>query len=222
MRVGIIYTFFIWIMFIACIRQRDIRKSEKINKKFKAIVCTDLKIKLYMLFMSIVLFSIMFFLFVAFPENTVIQNIRSITLISLLAIAAYYDWLEFRIPNKLIIIGFVLWIGITVFEAITMNDQWLRNLISEIIVSMAFLIVCVLCMIIVKNGLGMGDIKLLMLIGLMEGIDGAISSVFASMLVIFVVSIVLLIAKKKTKTDVLPFAPYILIGTILSIATMGY
>ena len=77
-------------------------------------------------------------------------------------------------------------------------------------------------MIIVKNGLGMGDVKLLILIGLLEGMDGAISSLFISMLIIFTVSIVLIIAKKKSKTDMLPFAPYILIGTIISICTSGY
>ncbi len=222
MGIGLAYAFVMCLMFIFCIRQRDIRKKQNLVLKFKAIKCSNLKINIYILIMTFIVFVVTVILFIAFPDNTNIQNIRSITLISLLVVAAYYDWLEYRIPNKLIGLGIILWIIITIFEAILMNNIWIRNLILEVIVSVAFLIVCILCMIIVKNGLGMGDVKLLILIGLLEGMDGAISSLFISMLIIFTVSIVLIIAKKKSKTDMLPFAPYILIGTIISICTSGY
>lgn len=217
-----IYTAFMLVIVILCIRQRDIRKQNGLSGRIKCILDTNLKTKLYMLFVCVCLISMAVVLVYVFPENTINRNIRSITITSILMIAAYYDYKEFRIPNKLIIPGIVVWIGITLFEMATCKDVWLANLITEIIVSLAFLIVCVLCAVIVKNGIGMGDIKLLMLMGLIEGIDGAVSSVFVSMIVIFIVAIIMFIAQKKSKKDMLPFAPYILMGTVLSIFTSGY
>ena len=217
-----IYTALMLILVILCIRQRDIRRQNGLVGKIRCIVDTNLKTKIYMLSVCICLIAMAVVLVYVFPENTISRNIRSITITSILMIATYYDYKEFRIPNKLIIQGIVLWIGITLFEVATCKEVWLANLITEVIVSLAFLIVCVLCVVIVKNGIGMGDIKLFMLMGLIEGMDGAVSAVFVSMIIIFFASIIMLIAKKKSKKDVLPFAPYILMGTVLSIFTSGY
>lgn len=217
-----IYTVVMVLLVTLCIRQRDIRKQNGLSGKVRCIFNTNVKTKIYMLFACICLIAMVLVITYVFPTNTISRNIRSITITSILMIAAYYDYKEFRIPNKLIIAGIVLWVGITLFEVVNAKEIWLANFITEIIVSLAFLIVCVLCVVIVKNGIGMGDIKLLMLMGLIEGMDGAVSSVFVSMIIIFFASIIMLIAKKKSKKDVLPFAPYILMGTVLSIFTSGY
>ena len=154
-----IYTAFMLVIVILCIRQRDIRKQNGLSGRIKCILDTNMKTKIYMLFVCVCLISMAVVLVYVFPENTINRNIRSITITSILMIAAYYDYKEFRIPNKLIIPGIVLWIGITLFEMATCKDVWLANLITEIIVSLAFLIVCVLCAVIVKNGIGMGFVS---------------------------------------------------------------
>lgn len=222
MEICFIYTVMMLLLFVICIRQRDVRKQKEITQKIKSLFNTHLKTKTYMIFVFVCLVVMTVVLVYIYSENTINQNIRCITITSILAIATYYDYLEYRIPNKLILLGLTIWLGITLFELFTTEDIWLRNLITEIIVSLAFLIVCVLCAVIVRNGLGMGDIKLLMLMGLIEGMDGAVTSVFISMIIIFLASIIMLVTRKKSKTDVLPFAPYILMGTVLSILTSGY
>ena len=218
----LIYTLFISLIFIFCIRQRELKNQKTNGGKMKKVVSDKPVINIYMVGIILCLFAVGVLLTFYFKDNTVIQNVRSITIVFVLAVAAYYDWLEFRIPNKLILLGLIQWLIITAYEIVSDNPWWIKNLISELIASLAMLIVCVLCILIIKNGLGMGDIKLLMLMGLIQGLDGAISAIFTSMVIIFFISIFFFFFKKKSKKDVLPFALYILIGTILSICTSGY
>jgi leader peptidase (prepilin peptidase)/N-methyltransferase len=57
--------------------------------------------------------------------------------------------------------------------------------------------------------------------GLMLGLDGIWSAVFASLVVSFLASIVLMITKKKKRGDMIPFAPAIMVGTYLSVFLTG-
>lgn len=78
-----------------------------------------------------------------------------------------------------------------------------------------------LMLLVFKNSIGMGDIKLFALIGLYKGLWGAIGSVFLSLCASFIVSLFLLISRKKTRNDSIPFGPCIFAGTILSNCLFG-
>ena len=69
---------------------------------------------------------------------------------------------------------------------------------------------------IIRNGIGMGDVKMLMLMGIFEGLYSVMTSIFFSLLISFFVAIIALIRKTKNRKDSLPFAPCVLIGTFLS------
>ncbi|NLJ15657.1 MAG: hypothetical protein GX346_00795 [Clostridiales bacterium] len=78
-----------------------------------------------------------------------------------------------------------------------------------------------LLLLIFKNSIGMGDIKLFVVMGLYQGLWGAINSVFFSLIVSFFISISLLIGKKKGRKDTIPFGPSVLLGIIIAIALSG-
>ena len=73
----------------------------------------------------------------------------------------------------------------------------------------------------VKNGVGMGDIKLILLMSLYLGIQGIFGVLFMSLIVIFFVGLYLMIIKKRSKREAIPFAPAILAGTVISILVNG-
>lgn len=222
MLISIIYACLMFIVVMIGIRYRDIKKNKKLYQKISTMVVISKNNVIYLIISFLGIVGGMLILELVYTQNSVIQNIRCITVISLLFVAAFYDYLEYRIPNKIIFLGLILWVGITFTEVIAYKDIWLKNFISEIIVCIAFSIICILCLIIVKNGLGMGDVKILLLIGLLQGLDGAMSSIFTSIIVIFFACVFFLLTKKKQKNDVIPFAPYILIGTFISICVSGY
>lgn len=73
----------------------------------------------------------------------------------------------------------------------------------------------------VKNGVGMGDIKLILLMSLYLGIQGIFGVLFMSLIVIFFAGLYLMIIKKRSKREAIPFAPAILAGTVISILVNG-
>ena len=72
-----------------------------------------------------------------------------------------------------------------------------------------------------KNGVGMGDIKLILIMSLYLGIQGIFGVLFMSLIVIFFAGLYLMIIKKRSKRESIPFAPAILAGTVISILVNG-
>ena len=67
----------------------------------------------------------------------------------------------------------------------------------------------------------MGDVKLVLVMGAFQGFTGMVSSVFVSMIIAFIAAIVLLISKKRKRSDSIEFAPALLLGTTISVILTG-
>ena len=91
------------------------------------------------------------------------------------------------------------------------------NLVGAAVIGIFFF----LLFLVFKNSIGMGDIKLFAVMGLYQGLWGAVNSVFFSLVVSFVLSVGLLITRKKGRKDTIPFGPSILIGTAIAIGLAG-
>jgi leader peptidase (prepilin peptidase)/N-methyltransferase len=68
-----------------------------------------------------------------------------------------------------------------------------------------------------REGLGLGDVKLLALTGAFFGLPGALYTMFIGSLLGSVIGILLIIASGKRMTYQLPFGPYLALGTIVYI-----
>lgn len=68
-----------------------------------------------------------------------------------------------------------------------------------------------------KGQLGYGDLYLLTVTGFYSGLDGFINILFLSVLFTGTYSLVLVFAKKGCRKTEIPFAPFILLGTAVSI-----
>lgn len=153
--------------------------------------------------------------------TNVIFTLKRVLIVSVLFVAAYYDNLEYRIPNKLILYGIGCRLLLLLFEFVFYRDTVKDNLISEGIAVAALVILSVIGLLIVRNGIGMGDIKLFVLMGFCQGAEGVLSSVFATLICAFFYSVFLILTKKKSRKDFIAFAPCILIGTFLSVIIFG-
>lgn len=156
-----------------------------------------------------------------YDENTYLMNIKRIVLLSLLWPVAFIDYKAYRIPNLFIIAGLSYRGIIFLFELIFAYDGiWMQGL-SELVAAGALALAAALCGLLLKNSIGFGDVKLFIVMGLLLGLDGIWSAIFASLVVSFIISLVLLITKKKTRKDAIPFAPAIMIGTYISVFLTG-
>ena len=156
-----------------------------------------------------------------YTENEVTFILKRILLLIVLWTVAYTDYRSHRISNKVLLVGVAGWSVITLVELwmdLGINKQ---VLISECVYAGVILTALLLVRLITKGGIGMGDIKLMVLMGLLEGSNGLMGSIMLSCIVIFVIAVVLLVLRKKGRKDELPFAPAILLGSFISMILAG-
>ena len=156
-----------------------------------------------------------------YKTNTLIANMKVITLFGILVTVTIPDIKEHIIPNKIILAGIVLRVCFAVAELITLGSGYFTILKGDLFSLGLVAVLFLLGVLIIKNGIGMGDIKLILVMGIFQGITGVISSLFFSLLVSFFVAIAMLIMKKKSRKDAIAFAPSVLVGTAVSMFLTG-
>ncbi len=139
---------------------------------------------------------------------------KRLTLTAVLWAAAVSDWRELRIPNKLLLCALLGRVLFLAPEVLTQGTDALATLLSEGIAFVAVVVLCLACMLAVRGGLGMGDFKLMLVMALYQGVEGICYAMCGALFAAFLVAVVLLLTKKKKRTDVMPFAPFMLVGVL--------
>lgn len=187
----------------------------------KVSVKKNAKIVIYLVCSFVVMCGLSVMLNLLYKTNTLIADMKVITLLGILVTVTVTDIKNKIIPNKIILAGIVFRICYAVAEIITLGGSYFA-ILKEDLISLAIVAVLFLFgVLIIKNGIGMGDIKLMLVMGIFQGVTGFISSLFCALLLSFFVAIAMLIMKKKTRKDSIPFAPSVLVGTAVSMFLTG-
>lgn len=129
--------------------------------------------------------------------------------------AAFFDYRTHLIPNFLIIV--MLLSGAVLLGAVFLLD---RSAFAPTILSAAgglifcFPVFCFLS-ILTRNGLGMGDVKLISAMAWLLGLTVTLLSVLFGLVLCSLIAIGLMLMKRKSKTDLLPFGPFLFGGYLL-------
>lgn len=134
-----------------------------------------------------------------------------------LSILGYIDARERIIPNSLIGIGLLFWLILMLLDIFVGGTPWLQLLVFSGIGGIACGGLLFVIALIVKSALGMGDVKMFFVLGLLYGLTDAYGILLFSIIAMGVVSIALLIAKKVTTKSTIPMAPFVILGFFLSI-----
>lgn len=181
-------------------------------------------IKFKLIYFGVVSFICAMFIYLfqtTYVNTTTLHQLKLLVLILILIPTAVVDYFVQLIPNIFMLGALGIRMIIYLIEFIISPEYiWITikdNLLAVAIIGGFFLLVLLLF----KNSIGMGDIKLFAIMGLYQGFFGAINSVFFSLVVSFFSALFLLVTKKKSKKDAISFAPSILIGTIVGISLSG-
>lgn len=147
--------------------------------------------------------------------------IKRIVLLACLWCLAYIDLRKHIIPNRYLLVLLIFRGVWFIFEFIFSRESFRKEFLSCLIACFGAGLIFVLMRLIVKNGIGFGDVKLFSVIGLYVGIESIITIIFLSFVVSFFVSLILLASKRKNKKDQLAFAPFILAGYFISAIFFG-
>lgn len=194
------------------------------NVKWNTFNGTALKItrnKILYLAGAVIAIGTLITLFETVYFRDVILQIKLLSLVLVMLPIAAIDFRVQKIPNQLLMVALIIRVLIYAAEFIvsapTAFNVLKDNLLGAVVIDAFFL----LLLLIFKNSIGMGDIKLFAVMGLYQGLWGAINSVFFSLMFSFVLSVGLLITRKKGRKNTISFGPSILIGTIIAIGLAG-
>lgn len=127
--------------------------------------------------------------------------------LSLLLVIFIVDYKEMIIPDE-----FNLGIGLLALIKMILLQSYREELLGFAVCGATILLIVVL-----TNGMGMGDAKMFAALGLWFGFKYGVFTLFLSIVLGAVLSIVLLAAKIKSKKDRIPFGPFISLAATISI-----
>lgn len=156
-----------------------------------------------------------------FPQDSYIHQAKLQFLIAALIALAFIDYRHKIVPNKAILFCLFVRVIFLIFEFIFERGDFFVTIKSIGWGALILGVFLFLCSIITKGGIGMGDVKLFMIMVTFQGLTNSLTSIFMSLLICFFVSLVLIILKKKKLKDTLPLVPSICLGTYISVLLTG-
>ncbi len=169
----------------------------------KLMLCTALSIICFLVFTNY--------------NYELVKILSYIVLINVLVLLAYIDYKQKIIPNKILKLMIALRLIFLIVELILYKNMIYSIILSAFLGLIAGGGVFLLVAFILKNSIGMGDIKLVAVIGFYVGIGDLFSCVIWSLLISLISGVALILAKKINSKDMIPFAPFLMFGTILSL-----
>lgn len=165
-------------------------------------------------------------IFVAIYANMGISVVSVLMMIlaSILVVITFTDIDHMIIPNKVVLFGIISGLianGLYIYTGLYpyINKVWYSGLIGGLAPCLLLFILSWISTKIYgeEGGIGMGDVKLFIPIGLFLGWGYGLLSLWLSFIIGAVVGVVLLVTKKKGRKDHIPFGPSIAVATLLTI-----
>ena len=150
-----------------------------------------------------------------YPPNL----LRLVLLGTLLTAAAYIDALSHKIPNWIVLCTAAIFAGCTVLDFVLSGTDAVPMALNSVLAAAVFFVVFFLVRLASRGGVGYGDIKMITAAALILGIYGTFSFLLVSHVLAAVAAIALLVSKKATRKDGLPFGPFFYLGYLVTILT---
>lgn len=126
------------------------------------------------------------------------------------------DYRKQIIPNRLSLSIFEVGLIFAFIAGLTNFDLFLDKIIGLVVGGGIFLIITLIGGLIAgKEAMGFGDVKLMCGLGLIFGWLDVVMIAVVSFLIGAIISIILLVSKKKKTDEYIPFGPFIIIATFL-------
>ena len=178
------------------------KKGIKENLKFNYGIALTLPILLIALFYKF-----------SFSTTFFIYSFLGIMLI----VDAFVDMKAQIIPNELNFLGFLVGIVLTYVALVKDVTIGLDKIYGLLAGGGIFLLIALVAFVIYKKeGMGLGDVKLMGVLGLFFGLFNTIQIFILSFAIGAIVSVLLMLFKIKKSTDYMAFGPFIVIATVIT------
>ncbi len=155
------------------------------------------------------------FLLTFYHYNLSIDFLFYSFVLSILIVISFIDYDEQIIPDGLLLIllsGAIIYKLLNYFLLKLPLNLW-DNIFGFLIGFALFFLIALIS----KGSMGGGDIKLIALLGLILGLKKTLLNILLSFIIGAIVSIVLLLTKRKGRKDAVPFGPFINISFLITL-----
>ncbi len=153
-------------------------------------------------------------------QNSFVQNIdllKYLILTPMLLSVFVIDYHHQIIPNRLVLTMFEIGLIFTFLYGISDINIAIHNLIGMVVGAGVFLLITWIGKLIAgKEAMGFGDVKLMGALGLYFGFSSIIGISLIAFLIGAILSILLLVLKVKKADEYIPFGPFIVIATFIT------
>ncbi len=149
------------------------------------------------------------FILITNLESSVFNIIFLFIISAFLIIIFVYDLKHLIIPDKIVYPAIVITF---LYQLINLNI--LNNILTGLAGLLFFLFI-----VIISHGkwMGVGDVKLVFLMGLLLGTSGILVALFFSFFLGAIIGVGLILAKRKSLKSEVPFGPFLIFGTFIAL-----
>lgn len=161
-------------------------------------------------FVFTIIFFVIYNLLSFFNPLSITVIIYYITIFAL-SLAFSIDFKYQLIPDEVDIL-----IGVCAIINLLLNiSSWWDYLLGSLIGAAIFYSLNLIALIVLKKeGMGMGDVKLMGALGLLFGIKNILVITLISFFIGAIIGVIVMIIKRKEKEEYIPFGPFIVIGVV--------
>jgi prepilin signal peptidase PulO-like enzyme (type II secretory pathway) len=132
----------------------------------------------------------------------------------LLLIIFFYDYKYYEIPFKVVVLGSTFSL---IYRFLVLKNLTLENIITEILTWLGIFLFYYFIIWISKGGMGGGDLKLSVYLGIFLGFPLSIHAIYYGFLIGGVFATIILLLRKKSLKSKIPFGPFLVIGALLAL-----
>lgn len=215
--IHILWYFFIGLLgifvgqFLDWVNSRLSNHQKVICKEFFTQYLPNFKINAKLIYpMAIIYVALLYF-------NGISLNLLEYIILSPMFISAFViDYRKQIIPNRLTMTIFEVALIFAFITGLTNVNLFLDKIYGLLAGGGIFLIITLIGGLIAgKEAMGFGDVKLMASLGLIFGFINIIMITVISFLLGAIISIILLVSKKKKSDEYIPFGPFIILATFL-------
>ena len=142
----------------------------------------------------------------------IFKSFRALTVISVSLIIAGIDYREKIIPNEAVVCIIAVACVMMIINAFTNSVEALAIFIDSLVAMLIGVVLFAASKAISKNGVGMGDIKLVGALGLYLRTYALMGVLLVALISIAIYGLIKVISKKACVKDEIPFGPFVAFG----------
>ena len=193
----------------AVIRLKEDKKV--LCREFFTMYLKNLKLNCYTMYINAALYIVLLLI-----NGVSVQFLEYALLTPMLLTIAIVDFTKHKIPNRVLLTMFEVEVIFAAIAGFTDLSVFLFRLLGMVIGAGLFLgITWFGSNTTKKEVMGLGDVKLMGIVGLVFGLTNMIIISVLSFVMAAIYSLVLIIAKKKKLSSYIPFGPFIVIASLI-------